>query len=121
MIRQPPRSTLTDTLLPYTTLCRAQQPAQHPVGQPPRIGLLDMGAAVVDEVLIVHPRRAGGHAGQAGEAAVDVLDRLRRRRSAALQHLLRSDEHTSELQSLMRTSYSVFCLTKKTTHEYTNI
>src|SRR3546814_4754615 len=80
MIRRPPRSTRTDTLVPYTTLFRSA-PAATPRA-PPRQGAGRCGN---------HGRRARGAA---------------RRRS-------RSEEHTSELQSLMRISYAVFCLKKK--------
>src|SRR3546814_5396446 len=84
MIRRPPRSTRTDTLFPYTTLFRSQ---------------------VVDDVLGADARGAVG-AGVAGEADfADVLEE-------GIEQ--RSEEHTSELQSLMRTSYAVFCLKKKT-------
>src|SRR3546814_3213906 len=61
-------------------------------------------------------RRAGGgrqHLPVAG--AADADHRLRRRRGGAFDHQVRSEEHTSELQSLMRISYAVFCLKKKTT------
>src|SRR3546814_13448352 len=84
MIRRPPRSTRTDTRLPYTTLFRSHQP-DHPL---PRAG-----------------RRTG-----------DILSALGGR-GQGLRHghaevlvLARSEEHTSELQSLMRISYAVFCL-----------
>ena len=69
-----------------------QHPGQHgaeqAVEQGPRIGVLDMGARVVDEVHVVHARRAGGHAGQARQAAVDMLDHLGGRRPVVLQHVL---------------------------------
>src|SRR3546814_5150382 len=85
MIRRPPRSTRTDTLFPYTTLFRS------------------------------HPRRRIGFAtGPAGECLGDGF--WRRRRSGDYWHRgrpCRSEEHTSELQSLMRISYAVFCLKKK--------
>ncbi len=61
---------------------------QRPVRGGPAVGLLDIGAGVVDEVHVVDARRAGRHAGEAGEAAVDVLHDLRRRGLAALQHVL---------------------------------
>src|SRR3546814_4679276 len=95
MIRRPPRSTRTDTLFPYTTLFRSvrDQAVVHPVAQ----------RADADAV--------GAHAEAPlleGEVANHRLDgRLRRRRQD------RSEEHTSELQSLMRISYAVFCLKKK--------
>src|SRR3546814_16191195 len=87
MIRRPPRSTRTDTLFPYTTLFRSKMRDSHPGGQ--------FGG------LAQQPQRGVG----VGPAAV-----------GALVPLLRSEEHTSELQSLMRISYAVFCLKKKIYH-----
>src|SRR3546814_2306835 len=92
MIRRPPRSTRTDTLFPYTTLFRSL------VGRPLRVGRSHHGYA---------GHSCLAHAGQS---------RLRtqcRRRAASRSR--RSEEHTSELQSLMRISYAVFCLKKKKT------
>src|SRR3546814_19611812 len=85
MIRRPPRSTRTDTLFPYTTLFRSAQVHESsvPHNDQPRVRL-----AVAESIL---------H---------DILGR-------DLISLLRSEEHTSELQSLMRISYAVFCLKKK--------
>src|SRR3546814_4234238 len=77
MIRRPPRSTRTDTLLPYTTLFRS-----------------DSSTAIAKHDDL-HQR---------GQYVRRVL---------MFYHLKRSEEHTSELQSLMRISYTVFCLTKK--------
>src|SRR3546814_4298583 len=92
MLQRPPRSTHTDTLLPYTTLFRSHRAA----ARPRRIdGPADEGGARQAR------RRAGGRGIAAGG------DPARRRREAG-----RSEEHTSELQSLMRTSYAVFCLKK---------
>src|SRR3546814_5965956 len=84
MIRRPPRSTRTDTLFPYTTLFRSGRAL----------------AARLD--LRVHD--IGRRAGDMGAGL-----RVRPRRG-----MQRSEEHTSELQSLMRISYAVFCLKKKT-------
>src|SRR3546814_3954032 len=97
MIRRPPRSTRTDTLFPYTTLFRSGQ--QCAVGAAPGFCRLDLA---VD---------AGEAAGcrLALVAAVAVLEGV----EGAITHR-RSEEHTSELQSLMRISYAVFCLNKKT-------
>ncbi|MDF9864603.1 hypothetical protein M2437_003585 [Methylorubrum pseudosasae] len=67
---------------------QGQHRAQEPVRERARVGLLDMGAGMIDEVHVVHARRTGRHAGQAGEAAVDVLDHFAARRLAALQHVL---------------------------------
>src|SRR3546814_3795373 len=83
MIRRPPRSTRTDTLFPYTTLFRSAG------------ALLHLGAPNPDPCLV---------------PGTPPLARDRRRQP---QPRARSEEHTSELQSLMRISYAVFCLKKK--------
>src|SRR3546814_1352375 len=92
MIRRPPRSTRTDTLFPYTTLFRSKASAAEPV--------------VVRRRLL--PAEALGGRDHRRHAAV-AAGRARR------DHR-RSEEHTSELQSLMRISYAVFCLKKKKHH-----
>src|SRR3546814_7284254 len=99
MIRLPPRSTRTDTLFPYTTLFRSV------VQRRPR-RVEDGGAAVVADVLVPVD-------------AVEVAHPPHGALAEALEHIdvARSEEHTSELQSLMRISYAVFCLKKKTKHE----
>src|SRR3546814_3960008 len=86
MIRRPPRSTRTDTLFPYTTLFRSDRARQPRAGA----GREDQGCL---------PRPRSGQPGAQGDS-----------RSAGRQSLYRSEEHTSELQSLMRISYAVFCL-----------
>src|SRR3546814_4539720 len=101
MIRRPPRSTRTDTLFPYTTLFRSEHFALP-------------GRARVS-------RRIGGgrHGRNHMHRAATLLERLCNDIavaaivSRAAQHGYRSEEHTSELQSLMRISYAVFCLKKK--------
>src|SRR3546814_6356913 len=91
MIRRPPRSTRTDTLFPYTTLFRSGgHRGARRVVRPRRLVLR---GAVVAGVIV---RRPG--------------NRPPVRRSSGGD---RSEEHTSELQSLMRISYAVFCLKKK--------
>src|SRR3546814_10786852 len=105
MIRRPPRATRTDTLFPYTTLFRSQQ------------GAAGEAARERDQ-----PRRhdAGGAQGVDGEGRPAAADDARHRRRDAPQPRTRqlmpcrSEEHTSELQSLMRISYAVFCLKTKT-------
>src|SRR3546814_4820270 len=95
MIRRPPRSTRTDTLFPYTTLFRS---VVARLSTHPRAGAVRRRAPCCCD------RRSGdGHRFAAARAS-----RARRRVHA------RSEEHTSELQSLMRISYAVFCLKKKT-------
>src|SRR3546814_7396038 len=99
-----------------------EQRPYHALAQRPAIAFVDIGARMIDEMHVVHAGRAGRHAREARKAPVDVLDDLGGRRALLLQHVLdqvnaaarRSEEHTSELQSLMRISYAVFCLQKKT-------
>src|SRR3546814_7921828 len=87
MIRRPPRSTRTDTLFPYTTLFRSR----HGKG----------------------PAKPSDVALEAERARLEKVERdraLERERKTQVRQ--RSEEHTSELQSLMRISYAVFCLKK---------
>src|SRR3546814_5156789 len=115
MIRRPPRSTRTDTLFPYTTLFRSLLRHRHHLVQ-----------------------RGGDEAGKADDVGVIVLrgfeDVRPGHQHAQVDHLVivaledhaddvladRSEEHTSELQSLMRISYAVFCLKKKIQRLNTN-
>src|SRR3546814_6716907 len=113
MLRLPPRSTRTDTLLPYTTLFRSDQ----------------------ESLLAIDPldvfRDIAHHL--AFRARSDLMDRLdqqvdhrirklsfQRHQINGIEPELRSEEHTSELQSLMRISYAVFCLKKKKTTKTIN-
>src|SRR3546814_2093095 len=97
MIRRPPRSTRTDTLFPYTTLFRSRA-----------------GRDLVEQLLSVSgisaDPRANAGAGAHDPGRVGIHGPEDRRRS---------EEHTSELQSLMRISYAVFCLKKKTSQKIT--
>src|SRR3546814_5499445 len=104
MIRRPPRSTRTDTLFPYTTLFRSKR--RHPMSMldpfNPRPG--PMPGERLDDPPNMAPRGSGK-----SFLWVPAL-------------IVRSEEHTSELQSLMRISYAVFCLKKKnTTHDSIHI
>ena len=65
-----------------------KHPAQQPLGQRPAVVPFDPDAGLIDQVHVVHPRRTGRHAGQARQAAVDMLDHVLRRRPVLLQHLL---------------------------------
>src|SRR3546814_4211646 len=96
MIRRPPRSTRTDTLFPYPTLFRSG-PEGIAAG-----GMCAIGAGIEMQVGKGEPRQMLGLRQPAGK------DKAVRRDTS------RSEEHTSELQSLMRISYSVFCLTNNT-------
>src|SRR3546814_16991520 len=91
MLRRPPRSTRTDTLFPYTTLFRSAEN---------RLGQLDGADAARNAAVADEGRRL------VVPLCEDVVQGVQQRRS---------EEHTSELQSLMRISYAVFCLKKKNT------
>src|SRR3546814_11188836 len=92
MIRRPPRSTRTDTLFPYTTLFRSERVPVYTGIWPDVRAAADQGCE-------------GGTTKSLGRLKLRGWRRCR----------MRSEEHTSELQSLMRISYAVFCLKKKTT------
>src|SRR3546814_7938011 len=130
MNRRPPRSTRTDTLFPYPTLCRSPQaePVLRSVpplrNAQPRFGRQrnEIGVGVLVAVLDMHRlacikveappfdghilRTAADKEGLDAAGLVPV-------RGAVLEGIERSEEHTSELQSLMRISYAVICLNKK--------
>src|SRR3546814_1253374 len=93
MIRRPPRSTRTDTLFPSTTLFRSS---------PGHCLRFALAPGLEDGMAVAYAQRSGTAAPVRGHA-----------RGAT-----RSEEHTSELQSLMRISYAVFCLKKKN-HQHT--
>src|SRR3546814_8464733 len=103
MIRRPPRSTRTDTLFPYTTLFRSAQ-------QPPAVRGRNCGQRSRTRELKWH--------GTTTDCSASRRTRPTRSSNAHtaswLANCIRSEEHTSELQSLMRISYAVFCLKKKT-------
>src|SRR3546814_6729278 len=113
MIRRPPRSTRTDTLLPYTTLFRSGRDAalRHPEdprrhrGPDGRASQEPVAAHAVRDRPVPARRRQGG----------DLRRPARGIRGRGGRRADRSEEHTSELQSLMRISYAVFCLNKKQT------
>src|SRR3546814_7681702 len=112
MLRRPPRSTRTDTLFPYTTLFRSRsrrvRRRQHAQSR-----------LCIDGV-------DGGREGGAGRRRLGAQGPARKRPGADFvpADVARSEEHTSELQSLMRISYAVFCLKKKkpisNTQRYSN-
>src|SRR3546814_4113732 len=103
IIRRPPRSTRTDTLFPYTTLFRSALRHQPHQATGPAHSQSDRAAA-------------DGGTGLDRQAAAPAVDA--RRVSGFGQ---RSEEHTSELQSLMRISYAVFCLKKNITNTRTGV
>src|SRR3546814_1020865 len=93
MIRRPPRSTRTDTLFPYTTLYRSRR---------------------LQQLAQLHP-----HGLRAELPVTGWMHGILGREAAHPAQARRSEEHTSELQSLMRISYAVFCLKKKTNKKST--
>src|SRR3546814_10027511 len=102
MIRRPPRSTRPAPLFPYTTLFRSVRVAPRDV----RRGALDHQAVKRPHVHLGQPDGPHGDRAHVTDGVV-VINRLE-------MILQRSEEHTSELQSLMRISYAVFCLKNKT-------
>src|SRR3546814_8695967 len=94
MIRRPPRSTRTDTLFPYTTLFRSIQNPYNLLNRSYENGLSEFSHLEGVGLLAYSPLGMGVLAGK------------------------RSEEHTSELQSLMRISYAVFCLKKKNKQQH---
>src|SRR3546814_6061802 len=101
MIRRPPRSTRTDTLFPYTTLFRSMSHNST---------IITMAEEAANSAVDSHSAARGTHTWEiARDAALVAIANAR------------SEEHTSELQSLMRISYAVFCLKKKNkNHNNTN-
>src|SRR3546814_6389983 len=105
MIRRPPRATRTDTLFPYTTLFRSeevgsQRLCEGPQGAVPPLRLLPDATGLWGEE-------------PAGREVPGNLAFLLSRGAQPVRRAVRSEEHTSELQSLMRISYAVFCLKNK--------
>src|SRR3546814_3569574 len=98
MIRRPPRSTRTDTLFPYTTLFRSNNPRLQ----------------IADREEFIEAKLAEHHY---QPPYFRLMERLNLEGANAAPRVMRprSEEHTSELQSLMRISYAVFCLKKKKT------
>src|SRR3546814_5244992 len=105
MIRRPPRSTRTDTLFPYTTLFRSIRPDQEGFGKAIGRRLLGIADLQPERRSVAQQRREHRQVARGGDD----------------QYLAdRSEEHTSELQSLMRISYAVFCLKKKNNNRNDN-
>src|SRR3546814_10301122 len=106
MIRPPPRSTRTDTLFPYTTLFRALIVLRGVLGRDTDIDARPADRLGRGNVEIRLLERGDGRIHREQLAHVVIVDDQR-------HNDLRSEEHTSELQSLMSISYAVFCLKKK--------
>src|SRR3546814_2959086 len=130
MIRRPPRSTRTDTLLPYTTLFRSNALVDHK-GRRVITNNLNvaniLGGKPDFEVIVTGGVVRSRDRGIVGEASIDTIQQFKVDfgiigisgidDDGTLLDFdyreVRSEEHTSELQSLMRISYAVFCLKKK--------
>src|SRR3546814_8572382 len=131
MIRRPPRSTRTDTLFPYTTLFRSLQ--RRPVRAGDRRYAIERHSPVRDSHLVTgtsrnklflvesalrrHARQADRHTQMRNHHAPGEKWRAAKisfPQGRYAGDTYRSEEHTSELQSLLRISYAVFCLKKKT-------
>src|SRR3546814_9787999 len=113
MIRRPPRSTRTDTLFPYTTLFRSRQ--KHMLLN----GVFDRGLVYSDGAYRtpwLHPALSHNQLKMKEKGLLYVEQPNDIWRQIPLSS--RSEEHTSELQSLMRISYAVFCLKKKKTTKH---
>src|SRR3546814_4377035 len=108
MIRRPPRSTRTDTLFPYTTLFRSDAERRRH-----QAAVARAKRRLHEAGLPVMPTQSHIVSLLVGDAAV-----CKQASDLLLDHHSRSEEHTSELQSLMRISYAVFCLKKKTKKSY---
>src|SRR3546814_9961965 len=122
MIRRPPRATRTDTLLPYTTLFRSRRPARSWIAIPAFLsverirlfagscGLCQIAGSSARSPLLAVAGVVSTRAGTSGRGGGE-----QRGEKQGMRHGQppRSEEHTSELQSLMRISYAVFCLKKK--------
>src|SRR3546814_8824575 len=118
MRRRPPRSTLTDTLFPYTTLFRStaieafiplagnpiRKPAVHPGGYSRFLDPRTQPGAQIDRDLMAGRKRERGRGMQAGGMPCRLQPDDHPRNSS-----IRSEEHTSELKSRMRNTYAVFC------------
>src|SRR3546814_1245911 len=113
MRRRPPRSTRTDTLSPYTTLFRS-------VAQSQRHALYELAEQEAAQVAVDDAHRSdssrhvcGNRSKATSTPAVSTSQNSENGRNTFQPRRMRSEEHTSELQSLMRISYAVFCLKKK--------
>src|SRR3546814_3494940 len=123
MNRRPTRSTRTDTLLPYTTLFRSMD---HGAGKVPAQGHDDMKMPMKQADPVKNtsamPGRSHGQSGSnAPTSAHDMgaMDHSGGEMDHGDMQMQRAEVHTSELQSLMRSSYAVFCLKTKKKNRYT--
>src|SRR3546814_6458625 len=107
MIRRPPSSTRTDTLLPYTTLFRSRAAAERS-GAGCGVCSPRSGDCVIGRRFLLHKANI-----ISAGCTLTIAEGKTLLETALDAGIARSEEHTSELQSLMRISYAVFCLKKK--------
>src|SRR3546814_10203242 len=130
MIRRPPRSTRTDTLFPYTTLFRSGEQCTDFLGKFAEVLRANVGAAHQAEFMSDqrvadledgHGESSGGGQKNRPRLIYPRVLSYRQYRTLVHKRLIwpRSEEHTSELQSLMRISYAVFCLKQKNKKTHT--
>src|SRR3546814_20365138 len=112
MLRLPPRSTRPDTLFPYTTLFRSGVGASRVRDLFEQAKENAPAIVFIDEIDAVGRHRGAGMGGGHDEREQTLNELL-----VEMDGFERSEEHTSELQSLMRSSYAVFCLKKKKKHD----
>src|SRR3546814_1282239 len=116
MIRRPPRSTRTDTLFPYTTLFRSRL-VQYEFRHRRGLGTCKCQHRAALDERQPRARDRGGERSCSFRWDIGVVARVRDERTRSdKRRELRSEEHTSELQSLMRSSYAAFCLKQNNTH-----
>src|SRR3546814_3577247 len=127
MVRTPPQSTVTDTIFPYTTICRSNGPNSPQAGRKGCETCIDGETGTSWSDTSCHCASTTtlyeGQSGRVGLTPSRLLEELvrctqrtrvwRRPLTLSMGRVRRSEEHTSELQSLMRISYAVFCLKKK--------
>src|SRR3546814_6939362 len=121
MRRRPPRSTRTDTLCPYTTLFRSRSPPPAPPGLGGWRSLIGERQARPENARLTKLLRGNSESiiQCSCRGSVDLVEEIACENAGGNALVaervapMRSEEHTSELQSLMRNSYAVFCLKKK--------
>src|SRR3546814_8937577 len=109
MIRRPPRSTRTDTLFPCPTLFRSSDRIEGAAGY-----LRQQSSFPGSVRASIHRATRGTRHERDGDGSIQIPPDHPEREA---EGLVRSEEHPSELQSLMRISYDVFCLKKKKSHD----
>src|SRR3546814_8492992 len=107
MIRRPPRSTRTDTRFPYTTLFRSNVSLERGEFR------FQTDADLLNGISQSDIEQKAAEIAQSAVGS-EIAERKKRKDARIAEYVERSEEHTSELQSLMRISYAVFCLKKKT-------